>query len=529
MFGLELVVVLLATILVAGVVAGRLRVAAPIVLLVAGASLGFVPALRQGQLPPELVLLVFLPALLFWESLYTSFQGIRRDLRGAVLSSTVLVVATAAAVAWLGHLLGLPWGPAWVLGAAVAPTDSTAVAAMARTLPRTSITDLRAESLVNDGTALVLYGVAVGVTVGDRALSAPGVTWLFTLSFGGGIAAGVVVGHLGGVVRRRVRDAVLGNVVLLLLPFSAFFLADVVGASGVLAVVVCGLVMTHMIGPRVVDAATRQLTISFWTFTTFLINASLFVLIGMEAQTAVRTLRSTSMVRALLGAVAIWGAVLLIRFAFLVLTAHVSRLLDWRPQHGARRDTRPVSVRARAVDTVAGFRGAISLAAAIAVPRTLGDGAPFPARDVIVFTTAVVVALTLVVQGLLLPVVARWARPPQDDAHAEQRRLAVRESTQAALDALPDTAKEMGASNGVVERVRSDVEEYLRIAEAGRGGREDEETITADRHYRRLVLDLLGRMRQTVLQLRNEHRIDDDVLHDVQAQIDVEEVRLSHD
>lgn len=527
MFGLELVVVLLATILVAGVVAARLRVAAPIVLLAAGALLGFVPALRQVHLPPEVVLLVFLPVLLFWESLYTSFQGIRRDLHTAVLTSTLLVVATAAAVAWLAHLLGLAWGPAWVLGAAVAPTDATAVAAMARILPRRSITALRAESLVNDATALVLYGVAVGVTVGDRTLSAPGVTWLFAVSFGGGIAAGVLAGWLGGVVRRHVRDAVLGSVVLLLLPFGAFLLAEVVGASGVLAVVVCGLVMTRMIGPRVVDAATRQMTISFWTFTTFLVNASLFVLIGMEAQNAVRNLTSASTVVTLLGAVAVWAAVLAVRLAFLVAAARAIRSVDRR----ARQRERRTGVRVHVVSTVAGFRGAVSLAAAIAVPRTLGDGDPFPARDVIVFTTAVVVALTLVVQGLLLPVVARWAGPPEDDAHAEQKRLAVRESTEAALDALPDAAREVGASDEVVERVRSDLEEHLRITEAGHGGGEDGEDggmLTADRHYRRLVLDLLGRRRQTVLRLRDERRIDDDVLHAVQAQIDVEEIRLSH-
>ena len=144
--------------------------APPILLLVCGVLLGFVPALREVQLPPEAMLLLFLPALLYWESLTTSLREIRNNLRVIVLTSTLLVIATAAAVAAVGHALGLPWGPAWVLGAALAPTDATAVGVLARALPRRTVTTLRAESLVNDGTALVVYGLAVGVTVGEESL-----------------------------------------------------------------------------------------------------------------------------------------------------------------------------------------------------------------------------------------------------------------------------------------------------------------------------------------------------------------------
>ena len=133
--------------------------------------IGFVPHLRQAQLPPEVVLLLFLPALLYWESLTTSLREIRNNLRVVVLTSTALVVATAGAVAAAAHALGLAWGPAWVLGAALAPTDATAVGVLARELPRRTVTVLRAESLVNDGTALVIYGLAVGVTVGEEHLT----------------------------------------------------------------------------------------------------------------------------------------------------------------------------------------------------------------------------------------------------------------------------------------------------------------------------------------------------------------------
>src|SRR4051794_15082478 len=227
------------------VLAVGLRIAPPVLLLACGVALGFVPALRAVELPPEMVLLLFLPLLLYWESLTTSPREIRSNLRIIVLNSTVLVVATAAVVAVAAHAVGLPWGPAWVLGTAVAPTDATAVGVLSRSLPRRTVTVLRAESLVNDGTALVLYGLAVGITVGEENLSVPHVGWLLLLSYGGGAVAGVLVAWLGVQARRRLGDPVQESVAVLLLPFTAYLLAEAVEASGVLAVVVCGLIMSQ--------------------------------------------------------------------------------------------------------------------------------------------------------------------------------------------------------------------------------------------------------------------------------------------
>lgn len=181
-----MVVVLGAALLMCGTLARRLPVAPAILLVLVGVLTGFVPALRRAQLPPEVVLLLFLPVLLYWESLTTSLREIRSNLRVVVLASTGLVVATAAAVAATAHAIGMPWGPAWVLGGAVAPTDATAVGVLARALPRRTVTVLRAESLVNDGTALVVYGLAVGVTVGGEHLTTLHVSWLVILAYGGG-------------------------------------------------------------------------------------------------------------------------------------------------------------------------------------------------------------------------------------------------------------------------------------------------------------------------------------------------------
>jgi len=521
MIGLELVVVLGAVMVACGVLARRVHVAAPILLLLCGVALGFAPALRHVHLPPELMLLVFLPMLLYWEALTISLREIRATLRGVVLNSTLLVVLTAAAVASVAHALGMQWGPAWVLGAAVAPTDATAVGVLARALPRRTVTVLRAESLVNDGTALVVYGVAVGVTVGEETLTVGHVTWLVLLSAGGGIGLGLAVAWLGTQLRRRVHDPVSANVLILLLPFSAYLAAELVGASGVLAVVVCGLWMSQ-VGPRIGDAVTRQQTTAFWSLATYLINGSLFVLVGLEAQSSVRALHSTSVASAVGMVGVVFLVIVVVRFVFQVVSAYAIRAIDRRPSQRARRITH----RARAVTTVAGFRGAVSLAAALAVPTSLSAGGPFPQRDLIVFVTAGVVATTLVVQGMLLGPTVRWAHLPADDGVAAERHLAEITATEEALEALPRIAGSLGTDDEVVDRTRTEFDEHLAILRARDGDAEDADgTIRLDDEYVDLRLALLAHKRATVIRLRDERRIDDTVLRQVQARLDLEEVR----
>src|SRR4051794_37365557 len=523
MFGLELVVVLGVTILVCGLLGRRLHVAPPVLLLLAGVVLGFVPALRQAHFPPELMLLVFLPLLLYWESLTTSLREIRANFRGIVLTSTLLVVATAAAVAATAHAFGVPWGPAWVLGAALAPTDATAVGALARLLPRRTVTILRAESLVNDGTALVLYGVAVGVTVGEQTLSAGHIAWLVVLAYGGGVLVGALVAVLGVQVRRRVSDPLLTNVVVLLLPFTAYLLAEFIHASGVLAVVVCGLAMSQ-VGPRIGQAGARQQMTAFWTLSTYLLNAALFVLVGIEAQTAARNLVSIAPGTAIVTVLGVCVVILAVRLTFLVVSAYAIRLLDRRPQQRLRR----VSNRSRVVSTVAGVRRAVSLAAALAVPTTLASGEPFPDRDLIIFVTAGVVATTLVVQGLLLAPTARWAHLPDDDQIAGERQLADQVATEDALAAMDGVARELGVEVRVVDRLRGEYDKRLRVLRAQAS---DDETadpaVRYDEQYTALRLALLRHKREAVRRLRDERRIDDTVLRQVQARLDIEELRLS--
>ncbi|MFG1993959.1 Na+/H+ antiporter [Actinoplanes sp. NPDC048988] len=447
-----------------------LRLAPPVLLVGLGVLAGFAPQLRGVRLEPEAVLLLFLPALLFWESLTTSLREIRSNLRVIVLTSTLLVAATAAIVAATAHALGLPWGPAWVLGAAVAPTDATAVGALAGSLPRRTISVLRAESLVNDGTALVIFGLAVGSSRPGVALTG----WLLIWSYAGGCATGALVGAAATRIRRRLTDPTLENVTILLIPFTAYLIAEQARASGVIAVVVAGLMMGHA-GPRLGKPRTRQQTFAFWGLATFLLNGALFVLIGVQAHAAVRGLSGVTVTRGLLAVAATSIAVVGARFLWLFTTPYLIRALDRRPGQRARR----VGARARVVSGVSGFRGAVSLAVALSIP------AAYPSRGLIVFTVCGVIIATLLVQAALFPRVVRWARLPADTAFDDELRLAEHE--------MADAARHV-AANG------------------------DGDT---DRR-----LAVIAARRRALVGLRDAGRIDDSVLRYVEERLDAEETLL---
>ncbi|WP_295011638.1 Na+/H+ antiporter [uncultured Microbacterium sp.] len=458
MQGLEVTVLLGATILVGALLAPRLRIALPLVLVVLGLALGFVPALREIQLPPETVLLLFLPVMLFWESLTTSLRSIRRDFRYILPMSTLLVVASAFSVAAVGLLFGLPWETALILGAAVAPPDATAVAALGRMLPRRMFMKLKAESLTNDGTALVLYAIALSLAVGGR-ISPLSVTWTVVVSYVGGILAGVVVAALGYLLLRAVASTIVINTTLLLIPFVAFLLAEVIGASGVLAVVVAGVIIAY-VSPRVTTAASRRQADAAWPFGVFLLNGALFVLIGLEVQFVLHHTSIGAIGRLVLVTIAVWVVLLAVRYAFQLLG------VPFLSPRGGPRPPRGVRARSRVLSTFAGMRGAVSLAIALSVPTGQIAGGALDGRDEIVFVTAGVILLSLLVQGMLLPAMVRWARIPRDQGEAEEYELAERAISGAALAALDDLAVEHGVSDDVRDRVRFEGYQMLEYANA---------------------------------------------------------------
>ncbi|MEV7607994.1 Na+/H+ antiporter [Microbacterium sp. NPDC089320] len=457
MEGLEVTVLIGLTILMGTLIAPRVRLALPLVLVIFGLLLGFVPQLREIQLPPETVLLLFLPVMLFWESLTTSLRSIRRDFRYILPMSTVLVVASAFAVAGIGLLFGMPWETALILGAAVAPPDATAVAALGRLLPRRMFMKLKAESLTNDGTALVLYAIAVSLALGGN-ITPLSVTMSVLTSYVGGVAAGVVIAGLGYLLLRRTSSTIVINVTLLLIPFTAFLLAEIAHASGVLAVVVAGLIVAY-VSPRVTTASSRRQADAAWPFGVFLLNGALFVLIGLEVQFVAHEISAAAIGRLLLITLAVWVTLLVVRYVFQLLNAPFQRRNPALPSRGAK-------ARSMAVSTVAGMRGAVSLAIALSVPVASGTEGEIAGRDEIVFVTAGVILLSLLVQGPMLPAIVRWARFPVDHMEAEEYELAERTISGAALAALDDLAVEHGVGQEIRDKVRAEGYQMLEFSNA---------------------------------------------------------------
>jgi CPA1 family monovalent cation:H+ antiporter len=284
----------------------------------------------------------------------------------------------------------------------------------------------------------------------------------------------------------------------------------------VVAVVVAGLVLSYA-GPRVIRARSRTQAFAFWDLATFLVNGALWVLVGLQFPRAVNGLDGTSPGHAVGVALVITGVVIGTRLLWVYLTPYVIRAVDRR----AVQRTRRIGWRQRTVSGWAGFRGAVSLAAALAVPSAVGNGAPFPDRDLIVFVTSVVILLTILVQGTTLPVVVRWARLPEDTGRAEELRLARTRASEAALAALPGLAAELGVADDHLERIRADYQQHIRTANA-----EADESAAAFELERQLRLAVLTRKRQAVTELRDANEIDDIVLRELQAAMDIEEVRL---
>ncbi len=523
MEALLLVVVLSAAVLIGTAIGGRYSVAPPVLLIVGGAVLALIPRLSHVTLEPNVVLLLFLPPILYYESLNTSLREIRANLRVILLSAIALVVVTMLAVSYALQAVGVPAGAAWILGAVLAPTDAAAVAGLAKRMPRRTLTTLRTESLINDGTALVLFAITLATLDGGSVPGPPELAARFLWSFGGGILAGALTGALVVVTRRHLDDPLLEGSLSVLTPFLAFLIAEVVHASGVVGIVVCGLILSYY-GPRVISARSRFGTFAFWDLSTFLLNGGLFVLVGMQLPQAVRNIDGSTLGHAVVVALTASAVVILSRLAWVHVITWIIRLVDRR----AVQRTRRANWKVRTASGWAGFRGAVSLAAALAVPSTLADGTLYEERNLIVFTTITVIVVTILLQGLTLPYVLRWAGLDSgDETRERETRKASAEATQSALAALPELAQSMNAPDDMVARIRADYETHIADLQAeDADGTDDRKTVRYQQQEHQLRLAVLQHKRQTITQLRDANKIDDYVLRDLQASMDIEEIRL---
>jgi CPA1 family monovalent cation:H+ antiporter len=366
------------------------------------------------------------------------------------------------------------------------------------------------------------------VAIGQLQIGPVGVAWRLVLSYAGGIAIGLLVTWLVVTVRRRLDDVRLENVLSVLTPFLAYLPAEQLHVSGVVAAVTCGLAISQA-GPRTIGARTRVQARAFWRLATFMLNGALFVLVGLQLHVVVGDRSPQELLAGTGVAMLIALVVIGTRLGWSNTMPYLIRALDRRPAQRLRR----VGFRQRQPAAWAGFRGAVSLAAALAVPQLTTNGEPLADRDVVLLVTFVVIVVTLVVQGVTLPAVVRWARFPDDGAELDEQRLAEQTATRAAMEAIDERAAELAVPDEVASRVRARYDEHLRELELryvvldGRGEDGERAALAAVKAERRLQLALLLDKREAVQALRHDHLIDDLVLLRVQAQLDAEEVRLA--
>jgi Na+/H+ antiporter len=503
-----LILMLAATLLVR--IAEFGKIPAPIVLVVGGLGIAFVPGLPTIELEPDTIFLLFLPPLVFSAGWRTSPRELRTVMRPLALLAVALVFLTAAVVAVVAHTLvpGLGWAEAAVLGAILAPTDAVAAIAIFRRIggPDRVRLLVEGESMINDGTALVLYSIALGVATGG-AFSLGDAALEYVAGSAGGIAVGLVVGYLAILVIRRQTDTSLVVVLTMLTAYGAYIGAEELHVSGILAAVVAGLYGGYQ-APRAIDAETRLSSVAFWNVLIFTLEMTLFVLLGVQLPEIVEDLEAgSSGVGELLGpAAAIAAASILARLAFVF----------------AMRSDAGETLGERFAVGWSGMRGAVSLAAALAVSFDV------PGRPQIIFLTFVLILITLVGQGLTLPFAIRKLRLEEPRRWTDEEAVARMEAAQAALDQIDEIEAEERASDSQLQRLRDLYRARFKMCQQVLGG-EDPETIAREQRladYGLLRRELIGVEREILLELRAGERLRNATMRQIERDLDLEEARI---
>ena len=520
----EIIVILFAVVAASVLFARKLTLPYPVMLVLVGLLLSFIPHLPEVKLDPNLVFFFFLPPLIYPAALFTSWRDFRRNLRPILLLAIGLVLFTMVVVASVAHWLipTLPWAAAFALGAIVSPPDAIATTSVVRRLPvpHRMVTILEGESLVNDATALVALQFAVAALMtGQFSLGQASLRFIWAAA--GGIGLGLVIGFAIRWVHRHLDDPPVQITISLLTPFLAYLPAERLHASGVLAVVAAGIYLGWH-SPVSVTARFRLQAFAFWEIVVFLLNGFVFTTIGLQLPGILRSFGSESILFPIENALLVSVAVVFVRIAWVFVGAYLPFLLSKKIcAHEPIPEWRNIVIVAWS-----GMRGVVSLAAAFALPFVINNGLPFPHRDYILFLTFCVILTTLVFQGLTLPIVIRKLGIKGDGATDEEERLARLEANKAALELLKQAGANPKVSDDAVARLRAEYDERVAQLELCAENPDDCRGEIATPQYQRLQKKALDVERQTIIRLRNERVINDDALRRIQRDLDLAEARL---
>ncbi|MGA9347067.1 MAG: Na+/H+ antiporter [Nocardioidaceae bacterium] len=508
------IVVLVATVTVVTGAARRSPVPAPLLLTLVGLGASYIPSIPEVELTPDLVLIGFLPPLLYAAALETSLVDFRANRRPIALLSVGLVIVNTIVVglvAW--WVLPIPAAPAFALGAVVAPPDAVAATAIARRvgMPRRMVTILQGESLVNDATALVALRTAIVAAAGTISIWEIGLR--FVVVAAGGVAAGVAVAFVTGKLRRQIDDEVLDTAVSFVTPFIAYLLAEELGASGVLAVVVTGLILGHK-SHLMQSASSRVFERTNWASVQFMLENTVFLLIGLQVRSILDNAANNSLStgRIALACVAVTVTTMLVRPLWVFPATYLPRLI---PSVRAVDPFPPWTV--PAAISWAGMRGVVTLAAAFILP------ADTPQRDVLILIALVVVGATLLIQGSSLP---WWLRRlglsgPDPGEDALQAASVAQRAASAGLRRLAELRTDAD-SEAVIERLERRSNERAEAMWEQLGSAAE----TPSQAFARLRIAMIEAERRELIDLRDQGLVPDEVMRRVIAAIDIEETVL---
>jgi Na+/H+ antiporter len=515
---LEVVLLLLLCAVALGWIARHFHFPYPIALVLGGSALGFVPGLPQFPFDPQLILVLVLPPILYQAALLTSWRDFKANMREIGLLAIGLVIVTTLAVGATAKLLvpEIPWAVAFALGAIVSPPDAVAATAILSRLniPRRVVTVLEGESLVNDASGLVLYKFAVAAAL-TGAFSLVDASIQFTVVAVGGIAIGMALALLFIFIHKRLGDAFIEVLMTLSVPYVAYVLAEWFHLSGVLAVVAAGIVRGRY-SPEIVSAEMRILARSMWNVLVFLLNSLIFILIGLQLSAMFDRLSGYSTGQLLTYGTLVSVVAIGIRFLWVYPATYLPWLL------GGRRRGQPGPPEAEVfIMSWCGMRGIVSLAAALALPAVLPDGSPFPQRDLVIFLTFAVIAVTLVVQGLSLGPLIRRLKVGEDWSSHHEHHHASNALANAAIEAITALAKKENLPEDLAERIRAEFAEKVTL------GLHDGPVINRGAEMaKRLRLEAIRAERQALIRIWREGRIGDEVLHQLEENLDYQEERL---
>lgn len=520
-----LLIVLLVFIVGFGILAQRLKIAYPIVFVVGGLVVSFIPALPPVSLNPDFIFLAVLPPLLFASATQTSWAEFKYNLVSISSLAFGLVGFTVVGVSFTAHWLipDFDWRLGLVLGAAVAPTDAIAATAIAQRLglPKRIVDLLEGESLVNDASGLLALEFSTALVVSGAVPSLTGGMLRLFVLVAGGIAIGLVIARMVEFIDSHVDNARIEIALSIVTPYAAYSVAEAARVSGVLATVATGLYLGRKTS-FLLSSRVRIESQSFWNTFAFLLNGIVFLLIGLELPTILQGIRSISPSELIFSAAQLSASVILLRLLWVVPAAYIGYAIRRKFLHQA--EERP-SFRAVFVLGWTGMRGVVSLAAALALPATLSNGQPFRQRNPLIFLTFSVILVTLVLQGLSLPALIRVLKLSSSDPNAAEERKTRRMMLSAALNRIEEMReKDKPKFDSLYDAFARLYQQRLAALTIESDNNHESEAENNDRrreHYRAVAKQLRDVERATLMSLRARNQVSESILRALEHELDL--------